>query len=303
MPDKPAAEVEIDEALVRRLLTSQASAVIPDAATSPLSLVAEGWDSAVWRLGDSYAVRLPRRALAAPLMRHEQQALPVIARRVEPTGVGVPLPAFAGSPDGSYRWPWSVVPWFHGESGLGVPRRLRRGWAGPLARALTAMHVPAPADHPVNPVRGRALETRAHAVAERLDGLRSAVPQASLDAAATMWQGGLSASPYDGEPVWIHGDLHPGNLVARGTHLVAMIDFGDVTGGDPAYDLAIAWLAFDEQGRSEFIAATQSRYDDATWTRARAWAVAVALLLLFHSDDNPEYAALGAEALGELTRR
>lgn len=301
MPDKPAAEVDIDEALVRRLLVSQATGAIPDASTMPLRLAAEGWDSAVWRLGDDLAVRLPRRALGAPLARHEQRALPAIAARVEPTGVRVPLPVFAGASGAGFPWTWSVVPWFDGDSGLAVPRSQRAGWAEPLARALRALHAPAPADHPVNPVRGGPLATRGAAVAERLEGLRGAVAQASLDHAEALWQDGVAAPPHRGEPLWIHADLHPGNLVARGGRLIALIDFGDATGGDPAYDLAVAWLAFDEAGRAEFIAATRGRYDDAAWTRARAWAVAVALMLLFHSDDDPAYAALGRESLAEVT--
>jgi aminoglycoside phosphotransferase (APT) family kinase protein len=90
--------------------------------------------------------------------------------------------------------------------------------------------------------------------------------------------------------------------VARGGELVAIIDFGDVTAGDPAYDLAIAWLAFDAPGRRRFRAATGDRYDAATWVRARAWAAAVTTLLLAQSDDNPDYARLGRDALEELTR-
>ena len=47
MPDKPAAEVLIDEAAIRRLLAAQAIPVIPDALRLPLVKVAEG------RLGPS----------------------------------------------------------------------------------------------------------------------------------------------------------------------------------------------------------------------------------------------------------
>jgi aminoglycoside phosphotransferase (APT) family kinase protein len=101
-------------------------------------------------------------------------------------------------------------------------------------------------------------------------------------------------------PLWIHGDLHPANVVAIGPRLVGIIDFGDVTAGDPAYDLAVAWLAFDDEGRARFIAATDGRYDDPTWMRARAWAVAVAIMLLAHSDDEPAYAELGRAAFREI---
>ncbi|HEX5729850.1 aminoglycoside phosphotransferase family protein [Microbacterium sp.] len=300
MPDKPAAEVQVHEQLVRALISSQATA-IPDAATLPLAHAADGWDCSVWRLGDDFAVRLPRRALSAPLVLHEQAVLPSIAARLAPSGVGVPAPIVSGRPELGYPWPWSVVPWFDGTAGLGIPRADRAGWATPLAEALLALHVPAPPDHPVNSVRGVPLARRADAVAGRMESLRGRVSDVVLERAGGLWAAGLHAPPWSGGPRWIHGDLHPGNLIARGSHLVAIIDFGDVTGGDPAYDLAVAWLAFDQAGRSSFRAAAGDGYDEATWTRAHAWAAAFTLLLLDRTDDDPEYATLAADALQELS--
>jgi aminoglycoside phosphotransferase (APT) family kinase protein len=303
VPDKPAAELLIEESLVRRLLVSQATRVVPDAATLPLEKAAEGWDCEVWRAGEQLAVRLPRRALAAPLVLNEQRVLRGLAARIEATGVHVPAPIFGGMPDDGYPWAWSVVPWIDGARGIDVPRTDRRGWADMLAAALGALHVPAPADYPVNPFRGVPLAARSSAVEERLAQLREAgtLDDRQAEAAASVWSGGLAAASWVGEPVWIHGDLHPANLVAQGSRLSGIIDFGDVTAGDPAYDLAIAWLAFDADGRGRFVAATNGRYDRATWTRAHAWAVAVALMLLAHSDDEPAYAALGREAFDEVT--
>lgn len=303
MPDKPAAEVEIDHSLVRSLLRTQAVHVIPEAATLPLEKVAEGWDSEVWRLGAAHAVRLPRRAVAAPLVLNEQRVLPGIAQRLSVVGVRVPSPVVRGVPGDGYPWAWSVVPWIEGQRALDVPAADRRAWAGTLAEALGALHVEAPADYPVNPFRGVPLATRAGAVAERLDALREAgtVDAASATALEGLWSDGLAAAEWSGPPVWIHGDLHPGNLVTREGELAGIIDFGDVTAGDPAYDLAVAWLAFDAEGRARFIAASGSRYDVATWRRAHAWAVAVVLMLLAHSDDDPDYFALGTDAATEVT--
>lgn len=302
MPHKPAAEVQITADLVRALVSTQAAPAIPDAATRAVGKAAEGWDSELWRLGDDLAVRLPRREVAAALVLHEQRVLPAMAPRLEAAGVRVPAPVVDGAPGCGFPWPWSVVPWFEGSSGLVVPRSGRGGWAERLAAGLAALHVEAPADHPVNPVRGVALAARATAVDERLGMLRAsgAASGALLDRAARAWREGLEAPPWDRPPVWIHGDLHPGNLIAHGGDLIALIDFGDVTAGDPAYDLAIAWLAFDPAGRAAFRAATEDRYDHAAWVRARAWAAAVSVLLLTHSDDDPEYAALARETLGEL---
>ena len=303
MPDKPVAEVVIDERLVRSLVRSQTAGAIPDAAELPLARMAAGWDSEVWRLGDDFAVRLPRRALAAPLLLHEQLTLPRVGPAIEATGVRVPVPLVDGVPGHGYPWAWSVVPWIEGERGLDIARSVRRGWAAPLAAALDALHVTAPADHPVNRFRGVPLAHRAAAFDERrerlaADGLLDHREAADL---AGTWRAGLAAAPWDRPPVWIHGDLHPGNLVATEGRLAGVIDFGDVTAGDPAYDLAVAWLAFDAAGRAAFIASTADRHDAATWTRARAWAAAVAVTLLMHSDDEPAYAQLARETIAQLT--
>lgn len=302
MPDKPAAEVSIDEALVRRLLVSQATGIVWDAASLALEKIAEGWDNEIWRLGEGLVVRLPRRALAAPLVVNEQRVLPSIARRLAPAGVRVPAPIVAGRPDAGYPWHWSVVPWIDGVSALDVARPLHGTWAETLADTLGALHVDAPQDFPPNPVRGVPLAERDDAFVERLAHLQRSgrLDDATADAAHALWRRGVHEPPWTGTPVWIHGDLHPGNLVCRDGLLTGIIDFGDVTAGDPAYDLAAAWLAFDMAGRARFTAATGSRYDAATWRRAHAWAAAVAVLLIAHSDDNPPYTALGRETLAEV---
>ncbi|MCH6229269.1 aminoglycoside phosphotransferase family protein [Microbacterium sp. CFH 31415] len=299
MADKPPAEVAIDETHVRRLLVAQAP---PEMAALPLRRVADGWDCEIWRLGDELAVRLPRRAAAAPLIVHEQRSLPLLAPAVEATGVRVPAPVVLGVPGHGFPWAWSVTPWFEGVRGIDVPRRDRTGWATPLADALAALHVIAPADHPINPVRGRPLATRAAAFAERVNELTASgrLDAAAASALTDVWLRGVAERPWDAPAVWVHGDLHPGNLVADGARLVAIIDFGDVTAGDPAYDLAVAWLAFDAAGRSAFIEAAGDRYDRSTWIRAHAWAASIAVVLLAHSDDNPDYARLGADAAGQI---
>lgn len=119
---------------------------------------------------------------------------------------------------------------------------------------------------------------------------------------AQAWREGLDAEPST-ERVWIHGDLHPGNIIVRDGELCALIDFGDVTAGDPAYDLAAAWLLFDGEGRVAFRRFTRSRYDDATWVRARAWAAYLALVFLTQMDDRPEFRRLGSSTAHALAER
>jgi aminoglycoside phosphotransferase (APT) family kinase protein len=288
--NSPVAEHSLDEAGVRALLRAHA----PGCADLPLTLFAEGWDNAMWRLGAELVVRLPRRALSVALITNEHRALPEIGPPLASLGIRTPIPVIAAPPTDVFPWPWSVVPWIDGTAAIASSRTENGLWAPELAAALLTLHSPAPADAPLNPVRGRELRTRDDAMRPRL---------AALSRHSTLrdyWAAGLAAPPSD-ERVWIHGDLHPGNILVHEGRLAALIDFGDVTVGDPAYDLAAAWMLFDTAGRETFRAATDSRYDDATWVRARAWAAYIALVLLTQSDDRPDHLAVGrstAEALG-----
>lgn len=288
MADSPAAEHDLDATGIRELLRAEA----PLFADLPLVPVAEGWDNRIWRLGDSHAVRIPRRAVAAPLIRNEQRALPAIAPALHAVGIRTPVPLVAGSPSDVFPWPWSIVPWLDGRAAFGDLRYANRSWAPRLATALGALHRPAPADAPHNPFRGVPLRERDATMRSRLAGV-------DLPVLRDVWEAGVAA-PVSSERVWIHGDLHPGNVLLLSGDLHALIDFGDVTAGDPAYDLASAWLLFDTAGRRAFRQATDERYDSATWTRARAWAAYLAGVFLTQSDDRPELRALGESTAQEL---
>jgi aminoglycoside phosphotransferase (APT) family kinase protein len=286
--DTPAAEVDIDATLVRRLVRSQH----PDL-DGPLRLVANGWDNVIYRLGEDLCVRLPRRAAAVDLIRHEQRWLPALAERA---GAVVPAPVRAGVPGEGFPWPWSICPWFDGRSAADVPPAERAPAATDLAEFLARLHVPAPADAPRNPWRGVRLAARYAAVGERLAG------RPDLRA---LWERLVSTPAWAGRPYWLHGDLHPANLVLAPSgpaRLVAVVDFGDLTAGDPATDLAVAWLAFDAAGRAAF----RERYDALTgmdrdtWVRARGWALNLGTAIAAHSDDNPRMAAISAHALAEV---
>lgn len=292
MADSPPAEITLDESQVRALLRSSA----PQLAELSLHLVAAGWDNDIWRIGEDLALRLPRREASLVLAQHEQRALPDLAPRLAAVGVRTPLPVLTGHPSESSPWPWSIVPWIAGEHALGVERRENTRWARKLAAALSALHRSAPDDAPRNPVRGVPLRDRDVVMAERLRSVSA--PRVIAQA----WREGLDAEPST-ERVWIHGDLHPGNIIVRDGELCALIDFGDVTAGDPAYDLAAAWLLFDGEGRVAFRRFTRSRYDDATWVRARAWAAYLALVFLTQMDDRPEFRRLGSSTAHALAER
>jgi aminoglycoside phosphotransferase (APT) family kinase protein len=281
----PAAEVPVSVELVRGLLGEQH----PDLADLPVEILTNGWDNLVCRLGEELLVRLPRRVIAAELIAHEQRWLPELAGRLP---LPVPAPLRVGRPTTRYPWSWSVVPFFPGRivalSAPGDP------WAAAatLGGFLDALHIPAPPEAPVNPLRGIPLAGRASGV---LDGLAHVDPT-DRAAALRIWEVAVAAPVWDGPPRWLHGDLHPANILVDQGRISAVIDFGDITSGDPATDLSVAWMLFTAEQRAALRQA-YGRADDGTWQRARGWALALSLVFLTHSEDNPLMRGIGERAL------
>jgi aminoglycoside phosphotransferase (APT) family kinase protein len=103
MPNRmPAADVEVTTELVRRLLADQR----PDLAGRPVEFLANGWDNAMFRLGDELLVRLPRRQVAARILLNEQRWLPALAPAIH---LPIPAPERTGPPAHGYPFRWSVV--------------------------------------------------------------------------------------------------------------------------------------------------------------------------------------------------
>lgn len=292
--DMPAAEIDIDVDLVRRLVASQ----FPDLADRPVSPLAFGWDNALFRLGDDLVARLPRRQAGVPLVAHEQRWLPELA-----VGLPLPIPAPVGNgvPGEGYPWPWSVCPFFEGTS---VLAHVDAGGslADPAAEArrlgefLAAFHRPAPDDGPHNPYRGVPLADRDTRVRDDLvragDDVEALVGMKSFEAA---WDAALDTPVWPGPPVWVHGDVHSGNLVTDGERITAVVDLGDLCVGDPASDLVVAWMLFDGDAREVFRSAVD--VDDDTWQRGRGWGLCIGLSLLASSADNPPYRRMAQRTL------
>lgn len=286
----PAAEVHVSAELVLRLVSEQH----PDLAGRSLNAVANGWDNAIFRLGNDLAVRLPRRQAAAELIRSEQRWLPELSQALP---VGTPVPVREGVPTSYFPWYWSITRWLDGVSAASVETAGRSSAAADLARFVVAFQRPAPADAPRNPVRGVPLSTRNTAVEQRIEA--AGLPTDVLD----LWRVLSDQPEWSGPQLWLHGDLHAANLVLnRQGRLAAVLDFGDLTSGDPATDLAAAWLVFDRTARRTFMEVlNQERaYDAATWQRARGWALCMASAMAATSDDNPAFRTMGARILDDV---
>ena len=82
--------------------------------------------------------------------------------------------------------------------------------------------------------------------------------QADWDAVLRVQDAALAAPRYDGPPVWLHGDLHPANILVNDGQVSGVIDFGDITAGDPASDLSVAWMLLPPDWHASFWSAYQA---------------------------------------------
>jgi aminoglycoside phosphotransferase (APT) family kinase protein len=285
----PAAELDVTVDLVHALIVEQH----PDLADLDLAPVANGWDNAIFRLGPALAVRVPRRQAGADLVANEHRWLPELSSRL-PIPIAAPLRV--GRPSTTYPWSWSICPWFDGDVAADVALTDPVGDARRLGDFVASLHQPAAPDAPVNPHRGQPvaeLEPRVRAnvalLGSQIDGPRV------LD----RFESFASVDEWSGEPQWLHGDLHSANVVVRHGAISAVLDFGDITSGDPAVDLAIGWMLFDAEARSVFRTAAGG-VDDATWSRAQAWALHFAMLYVLNSADAERFARMGRLLLAAL---
>jgi len=283
----PGRDFEVTCDLVTALLEDQHR----DLAHFEPRLADEGWDNFMFRLGDDLAVRLPRRAAMANLIYHEQTWLPGLAAQLP---IRVPAPFRVGIPACGYPWRWSVVPWLAGQPAdqNGPAQSQATSWG----KFLRSLHVPAPPDAPINPVRGVPLSQRAHAVEERMGRLSSRTRSITARI-RQIWEAGSNA-PMDAPATWLHGDLHPRNVLVEQGSISGVIDWGDMTSGDCATDLASIWMLFSDPGARDHVLAAYTQCSEATLQRAQAWAVSFGVMLLDTGlKDNARNAALGARIL------
>ena len=287
-------ELDLDAELVRRLVAEQ----FPQWADLAVARVdSAGTDNAIYRLGDDLAARLPRRENAVAQVDKEQRWLPWLAPQLP---LAIPAPIARGRPGSGYPWRWSVYRWLDGDDGDSVDVAGSRDVARSLAAFVTALQridaVDGPPAGAHNFHRGCPLEQRDPYVRRAIAALAHDV---DVDAVSRCWEAALEAPPWNRPPVWIHGDLAPGNLLLRDGRLAAVIDFGALGVGDPACESMVAWNLFTGDARSAFRDALSP--DDATWARGRGWALSVALIQWpYYRATNPRLAAQSIRAVAAV---
>jgi aminoglycoside phosphotransferase (APT) family kinase protein len=272
-------ELEIGEALVRRLLAEQ----FPEWSELPLRRIEpSGTVNAIFRLGDELSVRLPRR-------RGPTQAGSVLLDRLPRLApllpVEIPVPVAQGQPSDEYPWFWEIHTWVDGEV-VPIEEIDAIQAARDLAALVAALQRVGPTGAP--PGRGIPLAERAEQMTWWFDRFKGD-PRAR-----TEWERAVATvPPWDGPPIWHHGDLDPRNWLVRDGRIHGVIDWEAMGVGDPACDVMVAWKLHSATARDAFREALPT--DDATWERARGWVLsqAVAALAYYTPKNN---AALYREA-------
>lgn len=127
---------------------------------------------------------------------------------------------------------------------------------------------------------------------ETRKGISKLEGEIDIQSVTSLWNQLLNIPSWNKDPVWVHGDFLPGNILVQNNRLSAVIDFADLGIGDPACDLVIAWSLLNSHSRKVF-RENLEHIDDDTWERGRGWALSIALIMLpYYKNSNPTLAVL-----------
>ena len=285
-------ELRINELVVGNLLSEQ----IPEWADLPLSrLETTRTVNVAYRLGDDKLVRLPRTIGYGDGPEREATWLPVFAPAVP---LEVPEHLAPGRPTKYYPCHWSVLRWIEGTNANAVSLNDLDVAAEALGDFVVALRsVPTDGAPRSGSYRGFGLA----GVYESFHRWLNEVSEDEIDVARVrrIWEEGVAVEECMGPPKWFHGDLQPGNLIARDGDLVAVIDWEGCTVGDPSSDLLAAWWLFEADSRETFRSATGAATEE--WRRAKGGALFMAIAAIpYYADANPGFASSARKALQEV---
>lgn len=273
--------------LVSCLLHDQAE----ELADLPITRVpSDGTDNALYRVGEHHVVRLP---IIDWAIGNEAAIRPWLPLLREHLSVDISAPMYYGAPACGYDHEWTIYPWIPGEQALcGCDDVALAQDVADFLHELRAI-----------PTVGAPLAGRAphNLDADVRSCLSQLLPEDHPEELLAIWDDLLgSCTPWDStNPVWMHGDLAPTNMLLRNGRLAAVIDWSALGIGDPMDDLRPAWNMFTGDARTAFRKAMQ--VDDNTWIRAKARAFAQASFQLpYYLHSNPGLAAQAKYVFGEM---
>ena len=243
------------------------------------------------------AVRVPRRKQVVKQIRKTHKWLPNLSKHLP---LEVPKPLSLGQPDKNFPWEWSICQWLDGETPSPQNITDMDGAAVALAEFIAALQRietkdgPQPGEH--NFFRGVSLSQRDDIVRSSIIQLGDRINSAIVTEA---WTSDRNAPEFHEAPVWVHGDIHAGNLLVRDGRISAVIDFGGLAVGDPAVDLIVAWNMLPPPSRELF--RHKLKVSDETWARGRGWALSIALVALpYYWNTNPVIVSTSKRVIAQV---
>ncbi len=281
-------EISINKELVSRLIKAQ----FPQWADLSIEKVnSAGTDNVIFRLGKEMAIRLPRTISAASNIYKEWKWLPILAQQVS---LSIPTPISRGIQTKDYPCPWLIYKWLDGKNGTESEFDLNNA-AITLGNFIKDLQKVDTSNAPFSQ-RGGPLSKLDNEVQEALKNLNGII---DADKAKSAWEKALSAPVYTGNPVWIHSDLHAGNILVNHGKITAVIDFGMAGIGDPACDMMAAWTLLSKETRNKFKEIIN--VDDATWERGKGWALSFGLIALpYYKDTNKVLANIALNTINQV---
>ena len=93
------------------------------------------------------------------------------------------------------------------------------------------------------------------------------------------------------------------NVLVENGAITGIIDWGDITAGDVATDLAAIWMLFADHGARLQAFAAYGKVAEATRLRARGWAIVFGVVLLDTGlIDHPRHRAMGERILAQVSQ-
>jgi aminoglycoside phosphotransferase (APT) family kinase protein len=269
----------------------------------PVEAFGGGWDNAAFLVDRTIVFRFPRRRIAAPLIERESRILPAIAASLP---LAIPVPRFVGEPTPDYPWSFAGYARIDGATACSVELSdaARAALARPLAEFLRSLHRIDRA-----PLVGLGLPPdqigrldhakRLRQTLERRPACAAGELAQSVDLGIAWLQAHPPNAPADAARTLVHGDLYARHLLLDETaRPTGIIDWGDVHLGDPALDLAIAFLMLPAVAHTTFRDA-YGPIDERTWSAARYRAIYHAILEYDYGIrvNDPGMRQIGATAL------
>ena len=281
-------ELDVNLSFVRDLINEQ----FPEYSLLPITPVSSiGTVNHVYRLGQELYIRLPRVKEWADIEK-EWRWIPYLAPHLK---LQIPEPVALGKPNASYPVNWAIYKWIEGNNYSEELIHDEREVAKDLANFVNEMHsVDVPDDAP-KAGRLPLLELNKRTI----ECIVEADDIQDRDKVLAAWEDSCKASVWNGHSVWIHADLLRTNLLVHSGRLSAVIDFGGVGIGDPAFDLIPAWSIFNFEGRKIFKNSINADKD--TWLRARGYALHQAVLIIpYYRVTNPQFVIQAKRTLVEI---